>query len=40
MIIEVAFPETPIISFISYGKTVFDLGVFALRTIFKNATMA
>jgi hypothetical protein len=35
MSIEAAFPVTPTISFISYGKIVFDLRVFYLRTHFQ-----
>jgi hypothetical protein len=35
MSIEAAFPLTPTISFISYGKIMFDLRVFYLRTHFQ-----
>jgi hypothetical protein len=35
MSIEAAFPLTPTISFISYGKIMFDLRVFYLRALFQ-----
>jgi hypothetical protein len=39
MIIQVAFPLTPTIAFISYVKIIYDLRV-SLRIIFKNASTA